>query len=54
MAKGILMSTQQNFPNRCIDFEYCIAGLLSGAIATRDQLVEEIFEMCCPEGILYN
>lgn len=53
-GEGNINVNSSKFPNRCIDFEYCIAGLLSGAIATRDQLVEEIFEICCPEGVLYN
>ncbi|MFA6054888.1 MAG: hypothetical protein WC769_05885 [Thermodesulfovibrionales bacterium] len=38
----------------CVDFEYLISGTLANGIATKDNLIKDIFNICCPDGILYN
>ena len=38
----------------CVDFEFLISGTLTNGIATKDNLMKDIFSICCPDGTIYN
>lgn len=44
MAKGLV--------NDNIDLDYCITGILSGALATHDNRMKLYFRLCRPDGLL--
>jgi len=51
---GNLTIQSKRLAHDCVDFEYLISGTLANGMATKDNLMKEIFWTCCPDGTLYD
>lgn len=51
---GNLHIQSKKLAHDCVDFEYLISGTLVNGMATKDNLMKEIFSICCPDGIIYH
>lgn len=49
---GEITTSNKRLANECIDMSYCITGILSGALATREKTMKMLFQFCRPDGIL--
>jgi len=51
---GNLHIQSKKLAHDCVDFEYLISGTLANGMATKDNLMKDIFSICCPDGTIYN
>ncbi len=51
---GFINIQSKKFAHDCVDFEYIISATLANGIATKDNMVKEVFSICCPDGVIYD